>query len=197
MDQPQPSGLLAALEARGCSVDVIDPDANAYTMGDDTWLYHLDVIVCRGRSVGALALLRWAEIRGVRCINRRQAIEYVLNKAQMGIALQAGGVRVPASWLGPVTALATGIPASSYPLMLKPVFGDNCLGLRIVSTPEEMSTTSWPEPVALAQALVPNEGDDLKLYGIGEHVWAVQKRSCLSGAGGRPTAPGTDASSIL
>jgi len=182
LSQLQPAGLIAALEARGCAVDVIDPGASMFRLGDDSWLEHLDVIVCRGRSVGVLTLLRWAEARGIRCINRRASIEAVLNKAQMAVELEAGGVRTPASFVGPVAELAENAPSGAFPLILKPVFGDNCAGLRIVANAGELAESDWPEPVALAQSVVPDEADELKLYGIGEQVWAVRKPSCLGGA---------------
>jgi glutathione synthase/RimK-type ligase-like ATP-grasp enzyme len=42
-----------------------------------------------------------------------------------------------------------------------------------------MSSVEWPEPVALAQRFIPNDGNDLKLYCIGDEVWAVRKPSPL------------------
>src|SRR5262249_60222148 len=43
--------------------------------------------------------------------------------------------------------------------------------------PEEMPGTDWPEPVALAQRYFQTDGYDLKLYGIGDEIWAVRKAS--------------------
>jgi ribosomal protein S6--L-glutamate ligase len=43
----------------------------------------------------------------------------------------------------------------------------------------ELKELDWAEPVAVAQPLLPSDGVDLKLYGIGERVWAVRKRSPL------------------
>jgi ribosomal protein S6--L-glutamate ligase len=40
-----------------------------------------------------------------------------------------------------------------------------------------MADTDWPEPVALAQRYFQTDGYDLKLYGIGDEIWAVRKRS--------------------
>jgi ribosomal protein S6--L-glutamate ligase len=40
-----------------------------------------------------------------------------------------------------------------------------------------MSATDWPEPVALAQRYFQTDGYDLKLYGIGDDIWAVRKAS--------------------
>ena len=40
-----------------------------------------------------------------------------------------------------------------------------------------MAATDWPEPVALAQRYFKTDGYDLKLYGIGDQIWAVRKVS--------------------
>ena len=49
--QLQPYGMMSALRARGYSVELIDPEANAYLVGDDGWLDGLDLIVGRlGRA---------------------------------------------------------------------------------------------------------------------------------------------------
>src|SRR5439155_22056 len=55
LSQAQPSGLVAALRARGCRVRVIDPEASAVRVGDDRWRKGLDLIVARWPGRGALA----------------------------------------------------------------------------------------------------------------------------------------------
>jgi ribosomal protein S6--L-glutamate ligase len=40
-----------------------------------------------------------------------------------------------------------------------------------------MAQTEWTEPVALAQRYFRTDGYDLKLYGVGDEIWAVRKRS--------------------
>lgn len=175
----QPSGMAAALRSRGHIVKIIDPEENAFRLGDSRWLEGIDIIICRGRSVGVLSLLRWAEANGTSVINCSSSISSVLNKSEMAITLSAAGVLIPDSFLGPAGELAKYIPESGYPLILKPVFGDNCRGLRLVYSASELSSSEWQEPVALAQHFIDNEGYDLKLYGIGSEIWPVRKLSCL------------------
>jgi ribosomal protein S6--L-glutamate ligase len=187
--QSQPSGLSAALQARGVKVTLIDPEAALYRPGDDRWLEGLDLIVARGRSWGMLCLLAWAESRGVPTINRRAAITAVFNKADMAVALAAGRVPIPRTFLGTPEVLAREVGADAYPLILKPIFGDNCRGLQVVANAGALAAVRWPEPVALAQSYLPTNGYDLKLYGIGEEVWAVRKPSPFNprrGGGGEP-----------
>lgn len=175
--QNQPTGLFSELRAQGHEIVLIDPQGSFYTMGSDAWLAGLDGIVARGRSWGLLGLLGWAERAGVRTINRRDAIAAVHNKSQMSIALASSGLPIPQTYFGSIAQLAGGIPRDCYPIILKPIFGDNSRGLLVIQTPEEMAATDWPEPVALAQRYFRTDGYDLKLYGIGDDVWVVRKVS--------------------
>jgi ribosomal protein S6--L-glutamate ligase len=148
-----------------------------YMIDDDRRLAGFDLIVARGRSWPLLCLLASAEHRGIPTLNRRAAIAGVHNKAEMAVTLAAGKVPAPRTFLGSIGHLAKHVPAADYPLILKPMFGDNCRGLRVVSTPEELRGTEWPEPVALAQHYLPSDGYDLKLYGLGYEIWVVRKPS--------------------
>jgi ribosomal protein S6--L-glutamate ligase len=156
---------------------MIDPQKSFYIMGDDQWFEGLDLIVGRGRSWGLLALLSWAERGGKLTINRQAAIAAVHNKAQMSIAFASSRIPIPQTYFGTIEQLAKEIQREAYPIILKPIFGDNSRGLRVIETPGEMSRAEWPEPVALAQRYFQTDGYDLKLYGIGEEIWAVRKRS--------------------
>lgn len=175
--QSQPSGMRRALEQRGHRVTAIDPQSSSYLMEGDGWLGDYDLIVARGRSWALLCMLAWAESRAASTINRSAAIASVYNKADMSVALAAGNVAVPRTYFGSVDALVKSIPVDFYPIILKPIFGDNCRGLVVAGSPEEMTSLEWTEPVALAQTYMPTDGYDLKLYGIGDQVWAVRKPS--------------------
>lgn len=177
LNQAQPTGLGAALRARGHTVTLIDPEIAPYELGDRDWLDDFDLIVSRGRSWALLCLLAGAEWQGKPTLNRRAAIAAVHNKAEMVVALATDNIPTPHTILVQVERLASQTHRISYPLILKPIFGDNCQGLRLVYTPDELARLVWPEPVALAQDYLPNDGYDLKLYGIGNEVWAVRKPS--------------------
>jgi glutathione synthase/RimK-type ligase-like ATP-grasp enzyme len=183
--QAQPAGLIGALERRGCAVALVDPDATTVRIGDGDWLLEVDVVVARGRSTGLLLLLAQAETLGVATLNASSAVADVCNKAKMAVILAAGGVPIPPTFVGTPERLVERVPAADYPIVLKPVFGDNCRGLRLVRDAAELRELAWPEPTALAQPYVPAGGVDLKLYGIGERVWVVRKPSpFLNGAPG-------------
>jgi ribosomal protein S6--L-glutamate ligase len=187
LTQAQPAGLCAVLCRRGYRVARIDLEATTHAVDDLRWLDGLDLVVARGRSCALLCLLAAAEARRRPTLNRRTAIATVHNKVEMAVTLAAGHIPTPPTFFGPPAYLAAQIPAARYPLILKPIFGDNAEGLRIIATPEEMAalaarngTRLHPEPVALAQSYLPNDGYDLKLYGIGDEIWAVRKPSPLN-----------------
>jgi ribosomal protein S6--L-glutamate ligase len=190
MCQRQPAGLCGELLRRGHAARLIDPD-DICRVGSIDWLQDVDVVVPRGRSAALLALVKLAEHRGVPVVNGRDAIGSVHNKLDMAVALVAAGIPTPETFAGSPVRLAEGVPAGSYPLVLKPMFGDNGHGLSIAYDAEQLARVDWPEPVALAQRLVPSDGSDLKLYGIGREVSAVRTPSLFAavGAGMRRPAP--------
>jgi glutathione synthase/RimK-type ligase-like ATP-grasp enzyme len=183
----QPAGMVSALRARGHTVSTIDPEGVTAETDDGDWPDQFDLVVGRGRSHALLCLLAWAESKGAITVNRRAAIAGVHDKAEMAVRLGTAGVPTPKTWIGRPADLAERVPAARYPLILKPSFGDNSRGLRIVTDADELAALSWPEPTALAQEFVSTNGNDLKLYVIGSQVWAVRKPSPLRAANGSGT----------
>lgn len=179
LHQRQPAGLCAELQRRGHDAVVIDPEA-VCRVGSGDWLAGIDVIVPRGRSFTLLGLVALAERRGFPVVNGRSAIASVHNKLDMAVALVAAEIPTPPTFAASPERLAHAVPAGAYPLVLKPTFGDNGRGLMVAPDAEQLARLHWPEPFALAQQLVPSDGFDLKLYGIGNDVWAIRKPSPLT-----------------
>jgi ribosomal protein S6--L-glutamate ligase len=175
----QPAGLIRALNGRGHAVDVFDPGLQGQDVGVATWSAAAEVVVVRGRSDAVLAALLLAELRGVATINARAAVDAVRNKLDMAIRLATSVMAVPPTWVGNPVQLARVVPPSAYPLVLKPIFGDNAIGLALVRDARELVDLRWRHPCALAQRWIPGDGRDLKLYGIGERLFAVRKPSAF------------------
>ncbi len=180
LSHAQPRGLITALQALGHSVTVIDPETQSFSVADLSWAAEIDVALARGRSWGVLCLLDWMERLQVPVINRRAAIASVHNKAEMSVALAAAGVPTPRTWLGSPSHIARQLCAADFPVIIKPVFGDNCRGLELACTREQLSAVDWPEAMAVVQTFIPGMAFDLKLYCIGREVWAVRKPSPLA-----------------
>jgi ribosomal protein S6--L-glutamate ligase len=181
LSQLQPAGLVRALERAGLAPSLIDPDHAPSDALDG-----LDILVARGRSAALLALLGRAEAAGIPTVNPRAAICAVVDKAAMARALSGAGVPTPATRVGTREAILEGARPGDFPMVVKPVFGDNARGVHVVCSREELARLPWNEPVALAQPFLPSDGDDLKLYVAGAAVWAVKKPSPIGDRTGGP-----------
>lgn len=178
LSHAQPAGLIRALRRRGIEVRIVEADAGAVRVGEHgAWLDGADLVVVRGRSTAVLAFATWAEAAGVPTVNTRAATEAVRNKADLAIALAHDRIPSPPTLVGRPRELADVLADDEYPVVLKPVFGDNGEGLRLVHDAREMGRIAWPEPVALAQRYLPSDGMDLKLYVIGSRVFGIRKPS--------------------
>lgn len=176
----QPRGMIEGLKALGYSVLVIDPEDQAFDAGDETWMRHIDVAVARGRSWNVLCLLEWLERQSIPVINPRSAIAAVHNKAEMTVRLASAGIHIPRTFLGTPRVVIQQLAAADFPVIVKPVFGDNCRGLKVAHSPEELAALEWPESLAVIQKFIAGAEFDLKLYCIGREVWAVRKPSPLA-----------------
>jgi ribosomal protein S6--L-glutamate ligase len=183
LTQRQPAGLCAALQRCGHTPLLLAPETTGAT------LESFDLIVARGRSALLLELLGRAEALGVRTINRSTAIAKVRDKAAMSRSLAAAGLPVPVTVWGRLALLADAVGANRYPLIVKPVYGDNSRGIAVVRSRDELLSLPWTEPAAIVQELVPSDGFDLKLYVIGGEVFAARKPSPVTGD---PSLPAQD-----
>ena len=186
MEQAQPAGVAAELRRRTCEVSVVDPAATAVEVTRAGWFEGADICIARGRSQGVLSLLASAEAAGAIAVNTSQSTAAVRDKARMAAALASAGLPTPTTYLGTAASLAAEIPAAAYPVVAKPVLGDNCRGVHLVDDVAQLLDYPFGSDEALlAQPYVHGPGYDLKLYGIGDQVWAVRKRSPLSSNGAR------------
>lgn len=187
--QDQPAGLVRALRSTGVDVRSMTIEDTSIDLCDGSWCDGLDVVVARGRSDALLAALRSAEASGVPVANSSAAIHAVRDKAGMAAALAAAGIPTPTSWLGHPCHLAERAEMR-FPLVLKPMTGDNARGLRVVRTRSELGSGTWAEPVALAQEFHRGDGYDVKLYVAGDSLWAVRRPSPVDDEGA--ARPATD-----
>ncbi len=184
--QRQPAGLIAALDRLGVPVAVTDPELLVHDLHARSWLDGMGLVVARGRSPSLLTALAIAERFGVRTVNRSSAVAAVRDKAAMAAAMVSAGIPTPPTWVGPAAQLAAAIEPAAYPLVVKPIFGDNGLGVRLVAGPEDLPGQMSPAGPILAQRLVPGDGTDVKVYSVGSRRWAVRVPSLFGGQG-----PGT------
>jgi ribosomal protein S6--L-glutamate ligase len=141
-----------------------------------------DVVVARSRHPYALTLLQIAEELGARSVDSWSAVHRVRDKVRCTLALAQRGVPIPPTFLAHRPAELERLSADAYPLILKPVLGDNARGLRIVMDASELAAVEWPDELVLAQSYLDARAVDLKVYVADESVWAVRRPSPLSEA---------------
>ncbi len=139
-----------------------------------------DVVLCRSRHPLALALLKEAEARRARSLNRWSAVIKSRNKVRAILALARRGLPVPPTYVAHAPADLRHVPDEHYPLILKPFQGDNAAGIVIAADRTELQSIGWDDPLVLAQPFVETGGMDLKIYKAGDCVWATYRRSPLS-----------------
>ena len=187
--QRQPSGLAAELRRRGCAITVVDADSTAISLSDRSWLDGIVICVARGRSDAVLSRLLAAERHGLPTINRASAVAAVVDKAGMAVALEGAGIPTPPTMLGSPDQLAAHLSSHLYPVIVKPIRGDNCRGLAVCESADAVGRLAPAAEPLLAQPFLRGDGSDLKLYGIGEMVWAVRKPSPLGLPWATPGGP--------
>jgi ribosomal protein S6--L-glutamate ligase len=139
-----------------------------------------DLVVPRTRDHFALSLLEEAEARGARTLNSAAAIDRVRHKATCALALTRRRLPVPPTLLARGPHDVGELADSAFPLVVKPVFGDNAHGVRVVASRDELGAVEWDGHPMIAQPYIDAGGFDLKLYVAGEHIWATRRPGPLS-----------------
>jgi ribosomal protein S6--L-glutamate ligase len=189
--QRMPAALLRELERGDLPVSVVRANDVVARVGADPWadLARGDVVVARTRNSFGLALLRAAERPGVAVLPRWESVTHVRNKARAVATLAEHGIPMPRTVLGESPAALKRLSGADFPLLLKPHLGDNASGIVLVRHPLELDDLTWPDGLVVAQEFIDSGSVDLKLYGVGEHLWAVRRPSPLGGSDRLMRAP--------
>jgi ribosomal protein S6--L-glutamate ligase len=188
--QRMPTALMRELDRTGVPVRVVKAEDVVARIGVDPWpeLSEGDVVVGRTRNSFGLTLLRAVARPGVTVLPRWESVRHVRNKAWAAETLAAHDIPIPRTLLGESPAGLKGLSADDFPLLLKPHFGDNASGIMLVHHPVELDDLTWPDGLVVAQEFIDSGSVDLKLYGIGDQLWAVRRPSPLA-VSGRPQPP--------
>jgi ribosomal protein S6--L-glutamate ligase len=177
--QRQPAGTVQALLAAGHMVRLLDPaDPGAARRLIE---HPPDVLVARGRSDELLRLLEVAEAAGVKVVDHARSIRAVRDKVEMDRRLRRLRLPLPSSTCVATPKRLAAFPCDAFPLVLKPRFGDNARGIRLVRDRADLDRVGLDrrgcavDGQLLAQSFVPSDGCDLKLYGVGREVVAVRR----------------------
>jgi ribosomal protein S6--L-glutamate ligase len=178
-----PGAVVDVLRSWGHLVDVLRPNATATDLWDllptDAAAY--DAFVLKTVSGGpGQSLLDAAGAVGITTVNDHRAIRLARDKAVAAVRARAAGIPFPRTWFASRTTLLDQVPATAYPLVIKPNNGSSCERIFRVESPTELAELDMDDSgCLLAQPYLPNPGYDVKLYNTGDEVFASVKSSPL------------------
>jgi ribosomal protein S6--L-glutamate ligase len=173
---PEPNPVFVAamglLESDGFAISGCIPEE--MLLAPERLLARHDLYVLKSQTELALSLACVLHDRGGRFLNPYPACALAQNKITAAARLAAGHVPVPPSWVTGDFDLLRQLVAR-HPLVVKPYRGHRGAGVTVVGTPAELARLPRTGEPVLVQEFIPGRGGDLKVYVVGEHVFAVRK----------------------
>ncbi|GAA3379420.1 hypothetical protein GCM10020367_62880 [Streptomyces sannanensis] len=178
-----PVEVIRQLISWGHQVDVLRPGGCLLRMTEVVQASTHDAWVLKTVSGGpGLTLLEAAASAGITTINDARSIRGVRDKALAAAIGRSRGLPLPPTYAAARPELLAEIPASEYPLVVKPADGSSGRAVHLVSSPDRLATLV-PELVGegmlIAQPYVANSGIDVKVYSVGGELYATERRSPL------------------
>jgi RimK family alpha-L-glutamate ligase len=173
---PVPSPVLVAVEerlrARGHRVDTVIPEETV-VRSDEIDVAH-DLYVLKSHTELALSLAAALEARGGRVLNPHAHCVSAQDKVVSMLRLRAAGVPVPRTWVATDPSLI-GDGLSDGPVIIKPHRGHRGAGVILVRDEADLANLSTSDAPLVIQDHIEGPGEDLKVYVVGEQVFAVRK----------------------
>lgn len=183
--QRMPAALVEWLGEHGIAYRVVCPesgviDVTASDSGPWGRFGPGDLVVTRSRQALALAVL--AGVPGtVRSLPEWPSVARVRDKAQVARTLCRARVPAPPTWLAAGPASLSRLGDECFPLVVKPQVGDNAEGVSVVEDRQDLDELPPVDGLLVAQPYLEASGVDLKVYVVGDRVWAVRRPSPLGG----------------
>ncbi|MGH9014753.1 MAG: ATP-grasp domain-containing protein [Acidimicrobiia bacterium] len=140
--------------------DTLEPDADLYLLKSHTEL--------------ALSLAGVLHERGARLLNPYESCVLAQDKVTACRALRAAGVPVPRTFVAADAARAVCLLGDG-PLVVKPHRGHRGAGVVVIRDERDLRGLVGATGPLVVQDQVPGPGEDLKVYTVGERVFAVRK----------------------
>jgi ribosomal protein S6--L-glutamate ligase len=156
----------------GVEVELVEPEESVTdlrALGPEHDLY-----VLKSGTEAALSLAGALEAAGAAVLNPYRVAAACRDKVVATKMLAAAGVLVPETF---VTTRPRRLARllERGPLVLKPYRGSQGVGIRVVSTPEELARVEEDGEPMIAQRYHQPHGRDRKLYRIGDEVFGVAR----------------------
>ncbi|MGW7097925.1 ATP-grasp domain-containing protein [Streptomyces sp. NPDC054838] len=176
-----PNEVIRQLSAWGHQVDVLRPGGSLLRMTDLVRAGVHDAWVLKTVSGGpGLTLLEAAAATGMTTVNDARSIRGVRDKALAAAIGRARGLPLPPTYAVARPELLAEIPASEYPLVVKPADGSSGRAVHLVASPDRLAAllpALAGEGMLIAQPYVPNSGIDIKVYCVGGELFATERCS--------------------
>jgi ribosomal protein S6--L-glutamate ligase len=174
---PVPSPvLLEAYEIlRGRGYDVEDGIAEEQPQRPDLLEPEHDLYLLKSHTDLSLSLAGVLAAQGARMLNPYVNCATTQNKFITARLLRAAGVPTPDTWALTDAALLEE-EVAQRPLLIKPYMGHRGAGISIVHDAAALGAAAAAAVCPMiVQELVPGPGEDLKVYVVGDQVFAVSK----------------------
>jgi ribosomal protein S6--L-glutamate ligase len=173
---PAPSPVLVEacrlLENRGFEIESAIVDE--LVLHPDLLVARHELYVLKSHTELSLSVAGVLASRGARLLNPYLSCLATQDKIVASRHLRAAGVPTPRAWVTGDLSLLRPL-VEERPLVLKPHRGHRGIGIAVVRTAAELAAVPPSETPLLAQELIEGDGEDVKVYVVGDHVFAVRK----------------------
>jgi glutathione synthase/RimK-type ligase-like ATP-grasp enzyme len=164
--------VVQLLEKWGCEIQIIYPEERV------TPLSHVraehDLYILKSGTEMALSLAGALDAVGARIINPYPVAAAMRDKIVSMRVLEAAGVPVPETYITSDSRRLASL-LDSGPLVLKPYRGSQGRGVHVIWDADELDDVSNDEGPVFAQRYYKPEGEDHKIYVIGDQMFGVKR----------------------
>jgi ribosomal protein S6--L-glutamate ligase len=133
-----------------------------------------DLYLLKSHTELSLSIAGILNSQGAKLLNPYHCCIATQDKLQASRRLRAWGIPAPACWVTGDFSLLQSL-VEEQPLLIKPYRGHRGADIILVHNPAELSTLPPPKGPVIVQEFISGTGEDLKVYVVGDQVYAVRK----------------------
>ena len=169
---PIMTAVFDILNRRGFLIDVAITEH--MVLRPELLTVHHDLYLLKSDTELALSTAGILHAQGAQILNPYPCCVAVKDKIIASQRLRAANIPTPRSWVTGDLALMRPL-VEQFPLIIKPYRGFHGWGIHIVHNPSELATVPTPENPVLIQEFIKESKQDLKIYVVGDEVFATCK----------------------
>jgi len=172
-DAPNPvvAEVITILKRKGFQIEI--GFAESLLLRPEALSAKHDLYILKSHTSLWLSLAGVLHFQGAEILNPYLACLATMNKIMTASRLHSAGVPIPRSWVTGDLQLLLSLAAERQ-LIMKPYDGRRGNGIRIVNEPRELASIPAPRRPVLVQEYIAG-GDELKVYVIGDEVFAMRR----------------------